>query len=486
MEKEEIVLSICISTYNRALRVENMVKHILQNKSMKFNVIVVDDCSTDDTVERIRAISDERVKVYENVTNLGAKLNWHETLEHGDGQYCLHVLDRDWMSNRYIDKVIAILEENPVGFGYIGEYFSSNENEKNKNLLTIYEKGEEALGEFACMLVHPTGFLVRKDCWRSLENRKSFFENDEFGIYPHSYVYALLGNRERAITIRYQMFGIASTSNMGKNLSHFYQKKQGLPYWWTPGAHEREMDAAIRFVSAFLEVSNGIKKKILLNRYKENLAYSTIYYKNTSMNIENARHYGIPVAYIENDELKRINLAFTEQFVDSLKRNFEEICDEEFLKEIDCCAKMNRNLIAGDADLEQTLRGKEKQIVKFKEYYLMMEAWVELYQKGIQLYHILEEQGIRNVAVYGNGKIGKKVRTALHGTAVTVQYIIDRNAERIVEEVPVFPVKQNLPFVDAVIVTIPEQYDAICGELNKVCDYPVISIEDMIYASFEY
>ena len=477
----EKILSICISTYNRAIRVEKIVKNLLNCTNNKFNIIVVDDCSDDDTEERLSMINDVRLSVYRNKTNLGAMINWYETLEKGNGKYLLHILDRDWVHSAYIDSIIKTLEKSNIGFGYIGSYFSSNMNEKRRHAMAIYENGEEGLCEFACTLVHPTGFLIRRDCWENIGNRKSFFEKIENGIYPHSYIFALLARDEKSIAIRYRMFEISSFSNMGRNISCFYKGRK-LSYWWTPEGREHELSAIVKFVSDCLDIDINLKKKVLLNRFKENIIAATQQYKNTSKDIENSRHYDIPIKYVDSEELLKINNDFMKKFIDNVENNCPELCDEGFVNLVHIIAKENGEAICADDNLSN----KEKQIVKFKEYYYLMDAWLELYQNGIRLSNTLLEQGIKTVAIYGNGKFGKKLRGDLSGSQVKVKYIIDKNAERFIEDVPVFSIIKELPKVDAIVVTIPDSYRTIRKELLQVCDYLVVSLEDIVYSSFEY
>lgn len=61
--------SICIATYNGSKYLRSQLSSILMQIGADDEVIIVDDCSSDATVEIIESFGDERVKVYKNQRN---------------------------------------------------------------------------------------------------------------------------------------------------------------------------------------------------------------------------------------------------------------------------------------------------------------------------------------------------------------------------------------------------------------------------------
>lgn len=482
--KEDKILSICISTYNRKASVIKMVKEILAINNARFNVWVVDDCSVDGTVEELKSIRDERLSVVSNVENLGAKANWYETLNCGNGKFLLHVLDRDLFNVRFLPRVIEILEQSNEGFGYIGNYYARYDDDKRKETIAVYSKGEEALYEYACTLVHPSGFLIRKTCWDALEDKKKFFLTDEYGIYPHSYLYTLLAGSESGIAIRYDMFTLSRVSNMGKNRSKFYQKSK-TSYWWTRDSIEYELLSALKFILMNIEVNDNVKSRLLLYVYEEQLNRATIMSRKTHKNIEHVKHYNQEVIYISYDELDKINMEMTQNFLRNVNMYGSDIYNVDFVDRVHRIAERNRYAIHENEDVNQTILEKEKMITKFESYYLMMDAWLQLRQKEIYLSYKLKEMGLCRIAIYGNGKMGKRLYEELKNSDVEVVYYIDKKAASMMEDIPVFSLEQVLPKVDAIIVSLSEYYNCIKKDLNKVCEYPVYSLDNIIYESFE-
>ena len=64
-------ISVCMATYNGAAYVLKQLKSILVQLDPNDEVIVVDDCSTDKTVETIRSIGDPRISLHQNDRNWG-------------------------------------------------------------------------------------------------------------------------------------------------------------------------------------------------------------------------------------------------------------------------------------------------------------------------------------------------------------------------------------------------------------------------------
>lgn len=131
--------------------------------------------------------------------------------------------------------------------------------------------------------------------------------------------------------------------------------------------------------------------------------------------------------------------------------------------------------------VDKIVMRKIKLINKYKDYYLMYEEWLDLYQNQIPLVSFFTRLNIKKIALYGNGKIGKCFANAIKDSPIEICYYIDKNANYMIEEIPVLSLDDKLPKVDAIIVTLVNEFDDICIKLKQKCDYIIISLEDVIY-----
>src|SRR5580692_3062565 len=90
------LISVLMTSYNREKYIAESIKSVLASTYGDFELIIVDDCSTDRTVDIARSFAnqDERVKVFVNDRNLGRFANRNLAAEYAKGTY-LKYLDSD-------------------------------------------------------------------------------------------------------------------------------------------------------------------------------------------------------------------------------------------------------------------------------------------------------------------------------------------------------------------------------------------------------
>jgi hypothetical protein len=124
---------------------------------------------------------------------------------------------------------------------------------------------------------------------------------------------------------------------------------------------------------------------------------------------------------------------------------------------------------------------KTEKVDKFKNYYNMLNQWLMLKQEGLSLEKYFTDHNIKTIAIYGMGEMGNRLYSELKDSAVEIKYAIDKTADSIYSELAVCSLDDELNEVDAVVVTATFAFDSIREQLEEVCDYPVISLEDVVY-----
>lgn len=81
------MISVIMSVYNEAEYIRESVESILAQTVKDFEFIIIDDCSSDNTVEIIKSYRDDRIKLYVNETNNGLTKNLNKALKLCSGEY---------------------------------------------------------------------------------------------------------------------------------------------------------------------------------------------------------------------------------------------------------------------------------------------------------------------------------------------------------------------------------------------------------------
>lgn len=113
--------------------------------------------------------------------------------------------------------------------------------------------------------------------------------------------------------------------------------------------------------------------------------------------------------------------------------------------------------------------------------YLMMVKWVEIKQEGKRLADYFYKRGYSSIAIYGMNYVGKRLLRELRDSNVEVRYGIDQRAEEIYADINIVTADEKLSDVDAIVVTPVYFFDEIKNKLSMASNYPVISLEDILY-----
>lgn len=109
-------VSVCIDVYNYADFLPRAIESVLEQEFADFELIVVDDRSTDDSFEIARSYAgrDNRVRAERNEANLGMVRNRNACLRHATGDYVKFVHADDFLCCRSaLSRMTARIEADP-------------------------------------------------------------------------------------------------------------------------------------------------------------------------------------------------------------------------------------------------------------------------------------------------------------------------------------------------------------------------------------
>lgn len=109
-ESPRCSVTVGITTYQGASFLREAVASILEQTARDFELIVVDDGSSDESVKLIREFRDPRIRVYENFSNMGISASRNRLLSLAEGEY-FAALDQDDVSfPRRLEHQVAFLD----------------------------------------------------------------------------------------------------------------------------------------------------------------------------------------------------------------------------------------------------------------------------------------------------------------------------------------------------------------------------------------
>lgn len=100
------VVSVIMGCYNNENTILAAIESILEQDFTDFEFIIIDDCSTDRTVEIIKSIHDERIILFENVENKGLGYSLNLGIQLSKGRYIARMdADDITLSKRFQEQI---------------------------------------------------------------------------------------------------------------------------------------------------------------------------------------------------------------------------------------------------------------------------------------------------------------------------------------------------------------------------------------------
>ena len=112
------LVSIVMPNYNGGRFLKESIQSVISQTYSNWELLFVDDCSTDDSLELVRSFRDERIRIFQNETNSGAAVSRNYALRIAKGKW-IAFLDSDdlWLPEK-LEKQICLLDKNDAGLCY--------------------------------------------------------------------------------------------------------------------------------------------------------------------------------------------------------------------------------------------------------------------------------------------------------------------------------------------------------------------------------
>lgn len=118
---------------------------------------------------------------------------------------------------------------------------------------------------------------------------------------------------------------------------------------------------------------------------------------------------------------------------------------------------------------------------KNKYLYRTAVQWMSIERAGCGICSYIRQKGYNTIAVYGLSYLGKCLVDQLDGSDVKVMYGIDNGTVQFHFDIPTFTMSDELPDVDAIIVTPVYSFEEIKESLSKKVTCSILSLADIVF-----
>lgn len=279
------LVTIYIPTFNRINLLQRAINSVLNQTYKNIELIVVDDCSTDGTVDYLKDISkkDPRVRYFLKEKNSGACVSRNIAINNAKGEFITGLDDDDYFTEKRIESFInfwSYKKKNTIALSAL--YAVKNHNKLNygknlfKNKIIKYNDmflsnkvGNQIFIETS-VLKEIGGFDEGLKCWQDLECWLRVLQRGNIEkVIQHSYIIDISHDKPRIGNSVHQKY-ISSYEYITKkfSLSSKYKYYLYLQTFNCNGAKEDlslYLKACIKYpsfqilLSTFIHVLKGIK-----------------------------------------------------------------------------------------------------------------------------------------------------------------------------------------------------------------------------------
>lgn len=147
------LVSIIMPSYNCRRFVEETIRSVQAQTYKNWEIIFMDDCSTDDTIRKVSAMreKDTRIHLYQNISNLGAAVSRNNALREAKGRWIAFLDSDDLWKPEKLEHQIKFMVEN-------GYSFSCTERD-------VIDEDSKPLGQFISGPDRITKGGMSRYCW---------------------------------------------------------------------------------------------------------------------------------------------------------------------------------------------------------------------------------------------------------------------------------------------------------------------------------
>ena len=173
------LVSVIVAAFNSETTIERCIKSIINQTYLNIEIIIIDDLSTDKTLEKINKFKFKNLKIISNDRNLGPSISRNKGIARSNGEY-ISILDSDdYILPTKIEIQIDFLKKNK-DYSIVGSNVIINNGQKE--ILSIRKNSHEDIMKIITYynpFCHSSIIFKRKNFLKTkMYNENIFFGED--------------------------------------------------------------------------------------------------------------------------------------------------------------------------------------------------------------------------------------------------------------------------------------------------------------------
>ena len=175
-KKPYFKVSVVITAYNVEKYIEKAINSILNQTYKNIELIVVEDCSTDNTLKIIKDLQKTDItfpiNLVQNKENVGAGLSRRYGIQNATGEFVMLLDADDWLKEDYIEKLVKNQQETDADIvsGGISYYFEDDDKFEITTYGTHVSEGMQKFTDYSKgKIVFLSNKIVRRSMYDKVE-----------------------------------------------------------------------------------------------------------------------------------------------------------------------------------------------------------------------------------------------------------------------------------------------------------------------------
>ena len=255
-------VSIIMPVYNSEEYVELAIQSVLAQTYKDWELIIIDDHSTDKSLDIINRLKTEKFHIIQNSTNIGPALSRNGAIKQATGRYIAFIDSDDIWNVEKLEKQIDFMEENDIAFSFSGYYRIADKTGYITRKVEIPKEISYSKFLKNTIILNSTVVLDSETISKELIQMPDMRRSEDVAMYLKILKTGIVAYGLNEPLIKYRVRKKSLSSNKFKNIRsmwRIYRKNEKLNIW-----------QATKNMLGYIK--NGISKRIpleVIKRIKE-------------------------------------------------------------------------------------------------------------------------------------------------------------------------------------------------------------------------